>query len=77
MGIQQNINNISKLGYYLDILVDEKGTVMAGIFTKPRSPDGLSASVLNPTNEIGNDLDEVLSALVKRLKKQMAMENKS
>ena len=77
MGIQQNINNIAKLGFYLDILIDDHGLIAAGIYTKPKVPDGVSYSILEPVNEIGNDLDEVLSELVKRLNKHIAMESKN
>lgn len=77
MGIQQSINNISRLGHCLVVDVDHEGLIMAGVYTKPHQPSGISVSVLEPANEIGHDLGDVLEQLVKRLNNQMAMENKS
>jgi len=76
LGIQQNINNINKLGYQVTIDIDYQGYVVAGVFHQPDS-SGMSAYVLEPANETGNDLDEVLKVIVKRLNKEMAMESKS
>ena len=70
MGIQQSINNISKLGYSLSIDIDDQGYIVAGIYHKP-DVMGMTASVLNPTNETGNNLSDILKALVKRLEKQI------
>jgi len=71
LGIQQNIGNISKLGYWLDILVNDDGEIIVGVFTKPSGKDGTSSSVLNPANEMGADLDDVLNRVVKRLEKHI------
>ena len=76
MGIQQIIDNINKLGYQVTIDIDCQGYIVAGVFHKPDS-GGMSASVLEPANEMGNDLKEVLEQSLKRLNKQMAMESKS
>ena len=75
MSIQQNINNINKLGYQLTIDIDHHGYIVAGVFYQP-DKSGMSASVLDPTNETGNDLDEVLSELVKRLNKTIKEQGK-
>ena len=75
MGIQQKIESIKKLGYQSTIDIDDQGYIVAGIFHKPDA-SGMSASVLEPANETGNDLDEVLEVIIKRLNKQMAMESK-
>ena len=75
MGIQQKINSISKLGYLLSIDIDEQGYIIAGIFYQSDA-NGMSASVLDPANEKGNDLEGVLSELVKRLYKQLKKEGK-
>ncbi len=71
MGIQENINSIAKLGFYLDILVDEQGGIIAGVYSKPLAPSGMSFSILDPAYEKGNDLKDVLNSLVKRLLKQI------
>ena len=77
MGAQQDITNITRQGFYIDIVIDDQGVISAGVFTKPIQPSGMSTSVLSPVNEIGHDLDEVLSTLVKRLNKHITMESKS
>ena len=71
MGIQKSIASIAKLGYWLDILIDEQGMISAGIYSVPHHPSGMTTSILNPAIEQGKDLEEVLSSLMKRLLKQM------
>lgn len=60
----------------MTIDIDEQGHIVAWVFNKPDA-SGMCATVLDPASEAGNDLDEVLKVIVKRLNKQMAMENKS
>lgn len=71
MGIQENITSISKLGYWLDILIDEQGGISAGVYSVPHHTSGMSTSILNPATEKGNELGEVLNGLMKRLLKQI------
>ena len=68
MGIQQKIDGINKLGYQLTIDVDDQGYIIAWLFNRP-DVQGMCSTVLEPANETGNDLDEVLSELTKRLNK--------
>ena len=70
MGIQQNIDNITKLGFQLDINIDSEGSIVAGIFSQ-EDDSGMCSSILSPANETGNDLSEVLSELLKRLLKHI------
>ena len=71
MEIQKNISNVAKLGYWLEILVDNEGSITACVFTAPDNMSRLSETVLNPAHETGVDLNEVLKNLVKRLNKQI------
>jgi len=70
LGIQQKIESIQKLGYHTTIDVYDQGHVVAGIYYKPDA-SGMSASVLVPAHETGNDIDEVLGVIIKRLCKEL------
>lgn len=74
MGIQQSIKNITRQGYYLDIVIDDDGLISAGLYTKPQQPSGMSTSVLEPANEVVHELIDVLQAVEKRLQKQLTRE---
>lgn len=73
---QLSINNINKLGYWVDIVINEQGLIAAGIYTKP-DHNGMSVSVLDPANETGSDIDNVLAGLTKRLAAKIKQEGKA
>jgi len=70
LGIEQKLESIQKLGYHITIDIDEVSHIVAGIYHKPDGM-GMSASVLVPAHETGNDLDEVLGVIIKRACKEL------
>lgn len=76
MGIEKKLESIQKLGYHTTIDVDAQGHVVAGVYYKPDAM-GMSASVLVPAHITGNDVDEVLTEILKQLNKKMVTEGKS
>lgn len=61
----------------MSIDIDHEGLIVAGVSTKPLQPSGMQRIVLEPANEIGNDLAEVLANIEKRLDQLMVKEKRS